>query len=121
MVRVIADVRRQRMRLRDFGVMAAVLSAAHLMIALGSFAIAFSFGMEQFDAGAPIDGGRLEVTASVVAKILWQPMLPIWSAMFFGRSSPWLLQWFAFLLNSVLWGLALASLVVAIKTRLRAR
>lgn len=109
------------MRPRAFGVLAAALSAAHLAIAIGTFAIAFSFGMERFDAGVFIEAGPIEATASALANILLQPMLAVWKTIFVGRSGPPLLQWVGLALNSILWGLALAWLITAVRARVQTR
>lgn len=109
------------MRPRTFVLVVAILSVAHLTLALGSFAITFSFGMERFDAGLATDRSPLEAMASTLTDVLWQPMLTIWHAIFVGRSGPSLLQWSAVVINSVLWGVALASLFVVVRARLQAR
>jgi len=107
------------MTLRRFGMLAAILGAVHLTVALVSLAIAFSIGMDRFDAGLANDRGALEATASVLANALSQPGVSVYTAIFVGRAGPWLLQWCILVLNSLLWGGALAWLVLAARARLK--
>lgn len=107
------------MTLRRFCLLAGMFGAAHLTVALVSLAIAFSMGMERFDSGLADDRGALETTASVLANALSQPGISIYSAIFVGRAGPWLLQWCVLVLNSLLWGGALACLVLAARARLK--
>ena len=90
--------------------LALLLAAIHLALSLGSFWISFSTGMKRFDAGAPTMGS-VEATASFLSSVLLQPMLGLWSVIFTGHSGPVLLQWAAILLNSLLWGAALAFVI----------
>ena len=108
-----------RMTLRRFCMLAGILGAVHLTVALLSLAVAFSMGMDRFDSGLENDGGALEATASVLANALSQPGISIYSAIFVGRAGPWLLQWCVLVLNSLLWGGALACLVLAARARLK--
>jgi len=107
------------MTLRRFGMLAAILGAVHLTVALVSLAIAFSMGMDRFDEGLANDRGALETTASVLANALSQPGVSVYTAIFVGRAGPWLLQWCILVLNSLLWGGALAWLVLAARARLK--
>lgn len=107
------------MTLRRFGMLAAILGAVHLTLALVSLAIAFSMGMDRFDAGLANDRGALEATASVLANALSQPGVSVYSTIFVGRAGPWLLQWCILVLNSLFWGAALAWLVLAARTRMK--
>ncbi len=107
------------MKLRRFATLAAIFGAVHFVVALGSLAVAFSMGMERFDSGLADDGGALEATASALANALSQPGISIYSAIFVGRAGPWLLQWCIVVLNSLLWGAALAWLVLAARARLK--
>jgi hypothetical protein len=110
----------QRNMRRSLSVRLAVLLAGiHLALSLGSFWISFSTGMKRFDAGAPIEMGRIEAAASFLSGVLLQPMLGLWSVMFSGHSGPVLLQWLAILLNSLLWGTALAFAIGRLKGHLR--
>ena len=106
---------------RRFGLAVVIFSAVHFAVALGSLLIALSLSMERFDAGFVAEKGPLEATASVLTDVLWQPMAAIWSTIFVGRSGPWLLQWCALVLNSVLWGFGLALLFSAVRRRLQPR
>ena len=99
--------------------LAVLLAAIHLALSLGSFWISFSTGMKRFDAGAPIEMGLVEATASFLSSVLLQPMLGLWSVMFTGHSGPVLLQWAAILLNSLLWGTALAFAIGSLKRHSR--
>jgi hypothetical protein len=96
--------------------LAVLLAAIHLALSLGSFWISFSTGMKRFDAGAPLAMGPVEATASFLSSVLLQPMLGVWSVVFTGHSSV-LLQWAAILLNSLLWGAALAFVIGILKLR----
>jgi hypothetical protein len=107
------------MTLRRFGMLAAILGAVHLTVALVSLAVAFSMGMDRFDSGLANDGGAVEATASVLAHALSQPGISVYSAVYVGRAGPWLLQWCTVVLNSLLWGGALAWLVLVARARLR--
>jgi hypothetical protein len=107
------------MTLRRFGALAAILGALHFTLALGSMAIAFSMSMERFDSGQSSDEGALEAAASALANALWQPGISIYAAIFVGRPGPWILQWCIVALNSLLWGGALAWLVLAARARLK--
>jgi hypothetical protein len=107
------------MTLRRFGTLAAILGALHFTLALGSMAVAFSLSMERFDAGQASDEGALEAAASALANALWQPGISIYAAIFVGRPGPWLLQWCIVALNSLLWGAALAWLVLGLRARLK--
>ena len=98
-----------------------LLAGLHLILALGSFWIGFSSGMERFDAGTPIEASPFEATASVISKVLLQPMLGIWNLIFVGRSSPAFLQWLAILLNSLLWGIVVAVVAFSARAHLRPR
>ena len=97
--------------------LAVLLAAIHLALSVGSFWISFSSGMKRFDAGVPI--GRVEATASFLSSMLLQPMLGLWSVIFAGHSGPVLMQWAAILLNSLLWGTALAFAIGALKRHSR--
>ena len=96
--------------------LALLLAGIHLAFSLGSFWISFSTGMKRFDAGAPTMG-PVEATASFLSSVLLQPMLGLWSVIFTGHSGPVLLQWAAILLNSLLWGTALALMMGTLKQR----
>jgi hypothetical protein len=109
------------MRFGSFLRLTAILSAVHFVLALSSFFVAFSYGMERFDAATSMDQGLMEATASAVSNILWQPLLALWNALFVGRSGPWLLQWFALALNSVIWGAILAWAIESAKSYLQAK
>jgi hypothetical protein len=95
--------------------LAVLFAGIHLALSLGSFWISFSTGMKRFDAGAPM--GSIESMASFLSGVLLQPMLGLWSITFSGHSGPALLQWAAILVNSLLWGMALAFLVGALPYR----
>ncbi len=106
---------------RRFGIAVATFSAVHFILALGSLFIALSLSTERFDTGFITDKGPLEATASALTNVLWQPMAAIWSTIFTGRSGPWLLQWCALALNSLVWGSAVAWLFLTVRARLQAR
>jgi hypothetical protein len=107
------------MTLRRFATLAAILSTLHFTVALGSMAIAFTMSMERLDSGQTTDESALEAAASALANALWQPGISIYAAIFVGRPGPWLLQWCIVALNSLLWGAALAWLILALRARLK--
>jgi len=97
--------------------LAVLLAAIHLALSVASFWISFSTGMKRFDAGAPM--GPVEAMASFLSSVLLQPMLGLWSVIFAGHGGPVLLQWAAILLNSLLWGTALAFAIGSLKRHSR--
>jgi hypothetical protein len=86
---------------------AAVLSAVHLVLAIGSLLVSFTVGMGRFDSAG--EQSRLESLASAISNTLFWviPYLPT------KELSP-ALQWAVVLGNSILWGAILGVPVWAL-------
>ncbi len=95
------------MRRWGFLKIAAILSALHLLLAIGSFVLGWSIGVKRWDSGP---GGMLESTANAIAEVLLQP-----GARLLAIGMPGELEWAILLANSVLWGAVGAGLVLAMR------
>ncbi len=82
---------------------AAILSALHLVLAVGSLAVGFSIGLRRWDVGS---AGFVESFTNGLAAVLLQPGAHLLTM---GMSGA--LDWAIILGNSLLWG-ALGALVV---------
>jgi hypothetical protein len=100
-----------------------VFAAAHLVLALGSLATSYTLGMSRFDAAESLDASAVERVATNASSVLFQPVMSLLAVLGPGSHS-WLVQWFAFGCNSLLWGFGLALVFWRLarwSTRLRAR
>ena len=86
-----------------------MLSALHLVLALGSIAVSFATGMARWDSGK---AGFIETLANSLGWVLLQPGSRLWGEGISGELDSAIL-----LGNSVLWGALGALVVVGIARR----
>ena len=90
-----------------FLTIAAILSLVHFLVAVGSFALAWSIGIKRWDSGPR---GMLEATANAVAEVLLQPGIRL-----LVMGMPGELELAIIVANSLLWGIAGAVVVLVIR------
>jgi hypothetical protein len=98
-----------------FAKLATFFTAVHVLCAIASVMFSFSRGMARFD-DPTLPEIYVDSAASNLAEFLLQPALFVWKAMAL-RDATDLLEWFVFLLNSALWGVALGAAVVWLTRR----
>jgi len=90
---------------------AAGIAVIHLLLSIGSVAVAFGSGMEAFD-NPDYQPSMVERVADSLAGILMQPGMSLWTP-WMSKNMPNVAEWGLCLLNSLLWGIALALLLHA--------
>lgn len=90
---------------------AAGIAAFHLLLSIGSVAVAFGSGMEAFD-NPGYQPSMVERVADSIAGILMQPGMSLWTP-WMSKNMPNVVEGGLILLNSLLWGIALALLLHA--------
>jgi len=103
------DVILLRMRWRRFALLAILFALAHGVVTVAAIGIAFGRG---FDLDHPeVRPSFPQRVFSALANILMQPISAFWELIgFTPRTS--LLEWFAMILNSLVWGVTLALIVL---------
>lgn len=83
-----------------------IFSAAHLLVFMTALFASLT-GLGEFDSPFR-ETPWFETTGSTLAEILGFPLLNLWQHFHLGRILPDVLEWTALLVNSLLWGFALA-------------
>ena len=90
---------------------AAGIGVIHLLLSIGAVAVAFGSRMEAFD-NPDYQPSMVERVADSLAGILMQPGISLWTP-WMSKNMPNVVEWGLGLLNSLLWGIALALLLYA--------
>jgi hypothetical protein len=89
------------------------LALGHFVLSTVAFLLTFSRTMERFDGAA--EATLIDGFGSAAVSVLWFPFLPI--ARMLGVQGGGPAEWCLFAANSVLWGVALYSLITVLRRR----
>jgi len=95
--------------------LALLFTVLHAILAMVALTLSFSKGMARFDS-PQLPETYAESAVSHVADMMFQPMMFIWEVAAI-RDTSTAVEWFAFLLNSAFWGIALSVFVTWLTTR----
>ena len=89
---------------------AVIIALVHFVLTIGSVLIAIGAGMVAFD-NPDYQRSGIERISDLLATILMQPGMSLWTP-WMSRNIPNLVEWVLVIANSLLWGFAIALIIL---------